>query len=273
MRHYLFVFIFVVYGVSALCQPRVNSGDRYKIVAQSQPITNPVGWCYSSYDEKWCGCYGICIGEYKRNSKTPRRLTANQMSGYGDDGIYSLYVSKVKADDRYFYLLYHIYWDGEYDYPTIEVGWHYYKSCSVWLITEDEYKKFSNLEVGVNTVLLYDYALASRYLTQDGKDYLKAGIGNIIVDAIKTNAPNKPNSMFIYKLYIKLEEDNKTIRFQLPTTNMLWEDALKINEENERKRAQDKWYFKSDIYKSDCVDFSTEYFEISKVQFDKLIFK
>lgn len=75
MKHYFFLFLFIICALSALCQPRVNSSDRYKIVAQSQPITNPVGWSYSTYDEKWCGCYGICLGEYKRNSKTPRQLT------------------------------------------------------------------------------------------------------------------------------------------------------------------------------------------------------
>lgn len=121
--------------------------------------------------------------------------------------------------------------------------------------------------------MLYDYTLTSRYLTRDSKDFLKSGINNIIADAIVNNTQNKPSSMFAYKLYVKLEEDNKTIRFQLPTNDMLWEDAQKINEENARKRAQDKWFYAHDIYKSDCVDFSTEYYEVSKIQFDRLIIK
>lgn len=273
MRKFLFILVINIGSLACFCQPRTNGIDKYKVISQSRPILNPIGWSYSTYDEKWCGCYGICIDDYKRNSKTPRQLTANDLSGYRDKGIYSLHITKVKADDKYFYLLYHIYWDGEYDYPAIEVGWHYYKSCSVWVMTEEEYRKLSNLKIGINTILLYDYALTSRYLTQEGKDFLKSRLNNIIADAIKTNAPNEPSSMFTYKLYVKLEEDNKTIRFQLPTSDMLWEDAQKINKENARKREQDKWYYKSDISKYDCIDFSMQYFEVSKLQFDRLIIK
>lgn len=272
-RKIFLLLTIIIFSLEGACQPRTNGKDKYSIICQSEAILKPVGWSYSNYDEKWCGCYGICLGEYKRNSKTPRQLTANDLSGYGDKSVYSLHIAKVKADDRYFYLLYHVYWDGEYDYPAIEVGWHYYKSCSVWVITEEEYRKLSNLKIGINTILLYDYTLTSRYLTQDGKDFLKSGINNIIADAIKTNTPNKPSSMFAYKLYVKLEDDNKTIRFQLPTNDMLWEEAQIINEENAHKRAQDKMFYAHDIYKSDCVDFSTEYFEVSKIQFNKLILK
>jgi hypothetical protein len=77
---------------------------------------------------------------------------------------------------------------------------------------------------------------------------------------------------FADKWYIK-RENATTIRFALPTSDMLWEDAQKINEENARKREQDKWFYASDISKYNCVDFLTEYFEVSKVQFDKLKIK
>lgn len=270
MRQYLFILAIIVGFLECFCQPRTNGIDKYKVISQSQTILNPIGWSYSTYDEKWCGCYGICIGDYKRNSKTPRRLTANDLSGYGDTGIYSLHITKVKADDKYFYLLYHIYWDGEYDYPAIEVGWHYYKSCTVWVMTEDEYHKLINPQVGINTVLLYDYTLTSRYLSQAGKDHLKSGINNIIADAIRSNLPNKPNSSLEYKLYIKLEDDNKTIRFQLPTHKMLWGEAEKINAENEAKKQSDKWFFYTPISEYNCVNFADAYFEVSKLQFDKL---
>ena len=269
----IFLIINIIISLEGVCQPRNNGRDKYSIICQSEAILNPIGWSYSTYDEKWCGYYGICLGEYKRNSKTPRQLTANDLSGYGDKGIYSLHITKVKADDRCFYLLYHIYWDGEYDYPTIEVGWHYYKSCSVWVITEEEYRKLSNLKIGINTILLYDYTLTSRYLTRDGKDFLKSGINNIIASAIKNNTPNKPSDMFVYKLYVKLENDNKTIRFQLPTNDMLWEDAQKINAENEAKKQSNKWFFYTPISEYNCVNFADAYFEVSKLQFDKLIIK
>ena len=273
MRKVFIILILSIIPLIARGQPWSNATDKYKVISQSQVITNPIGWCYSTYDEKWCGCYGICIGEYRRNSKTPRRLTASDIAGYGDDGIYSLHITKVKADDNYFYLLYHIYWDGEWDYPAIQVGWNYYKSCTVWVMTDDEYHKLTNPQVGINTILLYDYTLTSRYLTQSGKDHLKSGINNIIADAIKSNLPNKPNSSLEYKLYVKLEEDNKTIRFQLPTYKMLWSEAEKMNKENEARKQSDKWFFYTPISEYNCVNFSDTYFEISKLQFDKLIIK
>ncbi len=86
MRKVFMILILSIIPLVGICQPRSNGTDKYKVISQSQVITNPIGWCYSTYDEKWCGCYGICIGEYRRNSKTPRRLTASDIAGYGDDG-------------------------------------------------------------------------------------------------------------------------------------------------------------------------------------------
>lgn len=271
MKQRFVVFLLsMFYSVSVFCQPRTNGVNKFKIEAQSQSIIEPVGWYYSSFDEKWCGCYGICIGEYKRNDKIPRRLTDSDISGSGNRGIYSLHIAKAKAEEKNFYLLYHIYWDGEWDYPALQVGWKYYKSCSVWVMTESEYNKLINPNIGVNIIQLYDYTMTARYLTQEGKDHLKSGLNNIISEALTTGGPVKENAYWKYKLYVKLEDDGKTIRFKLPTYEMLWSEAQKINAENELKKQNDKRFFYSPIDKYECVDFATDYFEVSKVQFDKL---
>lgn len=49
---------------------------------------------------------------------------------------------------------------------------------------------------------------------------------------------------------------------------MLWEEGQKINK---KKEAEGKLFLR--IHNSDCVDFSEEYFEVSKTQFDRLIIK
>lgn len=195
-------------------------------------------------------------------------------SGYNERGIYSLQTKKIKTnDDNIFYLLYHIYWDGEYNYPALEVGWRVYKTCKVWVITEDEYNKLLNPEVGITTINLYDWALTSPYPTQKSIDWLNSGINNILKDAIESGISSKPYLDRTSKWYIKVEEDEKTIRFQLPTDKYLWSDAEKINKENESKQITNKYFYFTPISKSDCINFDEQYFEISKTQFDGLIIK
>ena len=269
------LFFFILCSCPLYSQPRTNGTDKYKIVARSQSVIDPIGWSYSSYDEKWCACYGLCNDEYKRNSTTPRRLPASEIAGYGDKGIISLQIAKAKANEKNFYLLYHIYWDGEWDYPALQVGWRYYKSCSVWVMTEEEYNKMVNPNIGVNTIQLYDYVIATRYQTQSSQDHLKSGTNRIIADMLETGLTNPKSaySSYNYKLYVKLEEDGKTVRFKLPTTDMLWSEAQEINAQNELKKQQNKYYYYTPIGKYKCVDFDDDYFEVSNLVFKKLIVK
>ncbi|WP_290086519.1 hypothetical protein, partial [Muribaculum intestinale] len=107
----------------------------------------------------------------------------------------------------------------------------------------------------------------------EGQEHLEWHLKRLFENPISSEDISKAyNHSFAEKWYIKKENAN-TIRFALPTSDMLWEEAQKINEENARKREQDKWYYKSDISKYNCVDFSTRYFEVSKIQFDKLKIK
>ena len=59
------------------------------------------------------------------------------MSGYNSKGIVSLQFKKIKSFDKIYFVLYHIYYDGYYDYPAIYEDWHYNKCCMIYVFTED----------------------------------------------------------------------------------------------------------------------------------------
>ena len=122
---------------------------------------------------------------------------------------------------------------------------------------------------------LYDYVIATRYQTQSSQDHLKSGTNRIIADMLETGLTNPKSaySSYNYKLYVKLEEDGKTVRFKLPTTDMLWSEAQEINAQNELKKQQNKYYYYIPIGKYKCVDFADDYFEVSNLVFKKLIVK
>ena len=270
----IIIFISFISSITSYSQPRVNNSTTFSTISQSKIISNPVGWSFDTHSEKWCGYYGLCNSTYERNSVTPKKLTSNTLSGFNDRGIYSLQTKKIKTDDdNIFYLLYHIYWDGEYDYPAIEVGWRVYKTCKVWLITEDEYKKLINPEIGINTISMYDWTVSSPYPTQSSIDWLNTNINKMVKDATVTGKPSKPRNSGDYKWYVKLEDDGNTVRFLLPTYKQLWSEAEKINKENEIKKSENQFYHYVPTQKYHCVDFNEEYFEISRNQYDGLIIK
>ncbi len=271
----IIVIIVTLCALTSLSQPRVNSSKTYSVVASSQILSYPVGWEFNDLG-KWCGYYGVISGDYQNNSKVPKRLTAYAMSGYNSKGIVSLQFKKIKSFEKAYYILYHIYYDGYYDYPAICEDWHYNKCCMIYVFTEDEYNKIFNISDGINVIKVYASRSTSEYysyLSKDGQEHLEGHLKSLFENPITLeDISNAYNHSFADKWYIK-KENATTIRFSLPTSDMLWEDAQKINEENARKRADDKWYYKSDISKYNCVDFSTQYFEVSKMQFDKLKIK
>lgn len=271
IKFIVLLWVIILFPLALKSQPRVNEAYIFHKVAESKTITEPIGWNYDTDTKKWCGYYGLCLPVYKRNSETPIRLTTETISGYGSRGIYSLQIKKIVAKNKTFYLLYHIYWDGEYRYPTLQVDWVKYKSCRVWLITSDEYEKLKDLSIGLNSIILYDYTLTDHYPAQSYVDELEARINRMVQDALQTGTVTKPDQYRTPKFYIKVEDDGKTIRFQLPSNKYLWSEAEEINKTNEKKKLENKWFHYTPIYKSDCIDFDEEYFEVTNIQFNNLI--
>lgn len=271
MKKAIAVLMVIFSSLSLFSQPRTNPDDAYIITSQSQLISLPIGWYYSPFDEKWCGYYGLTMGEYKGNHKIPKRLTADALSGAGDRGIYSLQVKKAIVNQETFYLLYHVYWTGEYDYPAIERGWRYWKDCNIYVIPEIEYEKLNNLQNGINKINILDIVMVYKHGTASGNNNAKAQLNEIFRGI---SAPDRYNAKFKdYVMYVKLEDDNTTVRFQIPTDDKLWCEAQQENEDNERRKANGEIYHYWQNYETDCVNYDREYYEITKQQLSMLLIK
>lgn len=271
--------IFLIFSVSAvlhtLAQPRNNNTSTYfKVLSYSQVIPSPVGWYYNEASEKWSGYYGAICSEYSNNHRTPKRMTADDLSAFNDSGILSLQVKKVKSNDKIYYLLYHRFWNGEFDYPAIQRGWRYWKDCKVYIIEESEFNKFLNPEIGINSIRILDYETPYDMGLLKGESTLNSNL-NTKFKEISSATPDKPFKSYWsdYVIYVKLEEDGKTLRFHLPTNKQLWSEAQEINAQNELKKQSDKYHYYREIYKYDCIDFSTEYFELSPTQYSLMKIK
>lgn len=264
------ILIFLTLAVFAIlnsnAQPRVNPIDNnYKQLRVSGLVQNPVGWYL--INGKWCGYYGVINNEYKNNSKTPINLAVSTKSKINNN-IISMQFKELKSNDSLYYALYIVKYDGWYDYPHICQDWHYYKTCDIHIFTKKEYQKLKDLKVGINTINSFRLTGPEKYTTYNsvqGQREIKVRLDNIFDDIKNDSSALYPNSY--NKWYVKVEEDNKTVRFILPTYKILWEEAQQIN----KKKEKDRYYLPISHY--DCVDFSTEYFELPKVQFDKLIIK
>ena len=256
--------------ISCYAQPRANSKNNFKLVAESGKIENPIGWSLDQTVGKWCGYYGVLINDYKNNSTRPLQVSIYQRSQLTN--ISSMQIKKYEAENDVYYALYIINYNGYYDYPAIYEGWHYYKDCWIYLFTEEEYQKIYDLKEGFNKIHTFTFFSTNvdhKYGTASGTLFINHSLNEIFSgmlndEGYRHNRINNPR--FGENWYIKVE-DEKTIRFILPTSDYLWEDAQQINKQKEN----DRYYLP--IRKSSCVDFSNEYFEVSKTQFDKLIIK
>lgn len=259
----------------SIAQPRTNNTSSYfKVLASSQIVSSPVGWYYDDVSERWSGYYGAICGEYSNNHKIPKRMSADDLSGFGDDGILSLQVKKVKSADKIFYLLYHRFWDGEFDYPAIQRGWRYWKNCNVYIIEESEFNKFLNPEIGINKIKILDYENPYDMGLLKGEATLNSNL-NTKFKEISRATPDKPYKSYWsdYVIYLKLEEDGKTVRFHLPSNKMLLSEAKEINRQNELNRANNPYRYYSDVSTYDCIDFGSKYFELTPLQYSTLKLK
>lgn len=265
----------VCIALQTLGQPRSNNTSSYfKVISSSQIVTTPVGWYYNDTSEKWSGYYGAICSEYSNNHKTPKRMTADDLSCFSDRGIQSLQVKKVKSNDKIYYLLYHRYWDGEFDYPAIQRGWRYWKECKVYIIEEAEFSKFLNPEIGINYIRILDYETPYDMGLLKGESTLNSNLNTKFKEISRATPENPFKSYWSdYVIYIKLEEDGKTLRFHLPSDKKLWSEAQEINRQNELKKETDKYYYYREISKYDCIDFNSEYFELSPLQYSTLKIK
>lgn len=218
-----FSLMMSLYTATVVGQPRTNSHSLVKRQSKSEILNNPIGWSFSDCDKKWCGHIGLCLSEYKQNEIRPVQLSTMTLSGYGQRGIISLQFEKLSVRDNIYYMLTQIYWDGEYKYPHIETGWYYYQSCNIYIFTPSEYDKLFNLSSGINVIKVFDVTGTSYPNTQKAKDYIEANLNRIFEEPIPDSISTNPKMAYYnpHYFYVKLEEDGKTIRFQLPNNKEL----------------------------------------------------
>lgn len=268
----LIIVFWGLFSYLALGQPRINNTTSYyQVISSGKIVRLPVGWCYNDRTGKWSGYYGAIDSEYRNNHRTPKKLTPDDLSAFNDCDIFSLQVKKVKSKNKEYYLLYHRYWNGEFDYPSIQRGWRYWKDCKVYIIEDDEFEKFLNPKIGISKIHILDYATPYDLGELKGDNTLNSNLNTMFKEISECTPDNPYNSYWSnYCIYIKLEDDGKTLRFRLPTDKMLWVDAQVINKQNEKKKEKDPYFFYTEIDKYNCIDFDSEYFELSPAQYTLL---
>ena len=266
----IWLALILISVLNCKAQPREDRVNAFKELSESGKIENPVGWSLDQTVGKWCGYYGVLINDFKNNSKKPIQTSIYQRSQLTN--ISTMQFKKYEAYNTVYYALYIVNYNGYYDYPAISRGWHYYKDCWVYLFTEEEYLKLLDLKEGFNTIHTFTFFSTNidhKYGTNSGTLYINNSLDKIFYDMNNDeeySRNRRTNPRFGENWYVKVEDDN-TIRFILPTSKDLWEDAQRKNKEKEN----DKYYLP--IRKHSCVDFSDEYFEVTKAQFDKLIIR
>lgn len=242
--------ILFVNSIHLFAQQRVSTPNLVHFVSKSSIISNPVGWSYSDWDKKWCGHIGLCLDNYSKNDIKPLPLSIDDLSGAGNRGILSLQFEKISVRNQIYYLLHHIYWDGEYKYPHIERGWFTYKSCDVYIFTANEYNKLFDLSTGINVVKVFDETGTSYPNTAKARNYLNSNYNRIFEDSVSGNIGTNPKIAYYtpHYFYVKLEDDGQTVRFQLPNNK-------ELKDVTEKKLV-------GILDRHEWVDFDKEYFEL-----------
>lgn len=98
-----------------------------------------------------------------------------------------------------------------------------YQSCNVFIFTKNEYDKLFHLKEGVNVIRIFDTTGTSRPTTIEAKKFLTAKYNQIFEAPFAPEVFTSPQMAYYepHYFYVKLEEDGKTIRFQLPNNKEL----------------------------------------------------
>lgn len=266
-RVFYITVILCVYSILLNAQKRVDGADIVKISKQSQIVSSIVGWCYDKTYHKWCGYYNVIWPEFKNNNKTPK-YPPSFFYEYNDEDVLNMQMKMLKYKGENIYMLYISQLDHYYDYPSINEGYHSYKEKTVFFMKQEEYDKLWNLEVGINKIRLLNETCSFGHYksTYDNQSEMLAyKFGD---DGFSLNYRTYANSKFEPLTWYIKKEDDGTIRFQFPTNKGLLEDAIEYN----KKLPKSATHF--DIRSErDAKDFSTEYYEISNVNFQKLKIK
>jgi hypothetical protein len=198
-------------------QPRTNEVKlQFEKVGNS--LKEATGWKFDSLKGVWV--------ENKTN---------NGQNNCDETNFYNLFFTKIKFENKDYYVFNITSLDGAYKYPTIKSGFYSFKVIRSYLLDEIEYNKLKNGESGTSKY----YEITTFIDTNNiGEKELNDLRDNVVVK-LKGNNPKTTNLIRVKK------EEGDLVRFILP---------LKA----EYKILEKYW------------DFDKKYFEVSKKEYDKM---
>jgi hypothetical protein len=213
------VFLILVFSFTNLLfsQPRTNE-VKIQFEKVSNSLTEATGWKYDTLKGEWV--------ENKTN---------NGQNNCDETNFYTLFFTKIKFENKDYYVFNINSLDGAYKYPSIKKGFYSYNVIRSYLLDETEYNKLKNGESGTSKYYEITTFIDSKNVGEKELNDLR---DNVVV-RLKGNNPKTTNLIRVKK------EGEDLVRFILP---------LKA----EYKILEKYW------------DFDKKYFEVSKKEYDKM---
>lgn len=153
-------FILIGFAGLAMAQPRVNGTKTIpKLMKSSALVSNITGWAYEYEKQRWCGYKNAIYHEYKNNSKIPVKLAPafiakKEYFGWLTNNIINIQTRKYSFEGRTYYMFLLQSWTAYYDYPAIQVGYHYLKTTDVYMTTQEEFSKICSPSDSISKIII-----------------------------------------------------------------------------------------------------------------------
>jgi hypothetical protein len=213
----IFLILILSFTTISFSQPRTNEVKlQFEKVGNS--LKEATGWKFDSLKGEWI-----------------EEKTKNGQNNCDSANFYSLFFTKIKYENKDYYVFNITTLDGAYKYPTIKSGFYTYKIIRSYLLDEIEYNKLKNGESGNSKYYEITTFIDSQNIGEKELNDLR---DNVVVN-LKGNNPKTTNSIRVKK------EEGDLIRFILPL-------------KTEYKILEKYW------------EFDKKYFEVSKKEYDKM---
>ncbi|MBE9489486.1 MAG: hypothetical protein IMY67_04260 [Bacteroidetes bacterium] len=228
-----FIFLLLL-PTLIFAQDKINS-EKISFIYQSDSITNAIGWSYNETLGEWVDFQNV-ISHDKQSKKEGSLKLSDELTSFQKQNFSSIHVRTVSVASKIYCVLIINKLTGEYKYPSVKKRWSYKTETVGHIFTEKDFKKlfiYDKIIVEANTP-----ALASQYTNEYNEKEFLAQIQSAVLQ-LKSDS----NLNYIFPVKRAISNGEQVVRFYLP---------YQMNSSNK-------------------YNFSKEYFEISKREFDKLI--
>lgn len=228
-----FIFLLLL-PTLIFAQDRINS-EKISFLYQSDSITNAIGWSYNETLGEWVDFQNV-ISHDKQFKEEGSLKLSDDLTSHQEQNFSSIHVRTVSVASKIYCVLMINKLTGEYRYPKVKKRWSYKNETVGHIFTEKEFKKlfiYDNIIIEANTP-----ALASQYTNEyDEKEFL------VQIQSAILKLKQDSNLNYTFPIKRAISNGEQVVRFYLPY----------------------------DMSGSNKYNFSKEYFEIPKSEFDKLI--